>query len=132
MQFVEGSATDLPFAEASFDLVISHFAFSEFPQPQRVLGECARVLGPRGVLLMQDVLRPHPLQLASLALWRYATKPGSNFSRQYVDSLRGAYAKHELSQLLEDSPFAFDLQILARFFSPMGRVIATKQPTATP
>jgi len=42
----------LPFADAAFDFVFSWAALEHVPQPELVLGECARVLRSQGVLLL--------------------------------------------------------------------------------
>jgi len=53
--FQEGSATDLPFAEGSFDAVVTRLSLHHFQDPRRVLGEMHRVVRPGGALLIADV-----------------------------------------------------------------------------
>lgn len=59
---------DLPFADASFDLVVSFTGLHCFPDPARAVIEMARVLRPGGVLtgsaLLNDALRYAPLRKA--------------------------------------------------------------------
>ncbi|MBN1209162.1 MAG: class I SAM-dependent methyltransferase [Myxococcaceae bacterium] len=50
VSFVEGTAIDLPFDEAEFDLVYSLGSIKHWPERERGLRECARVLTPGGRL----------------------------------------------------------------------------------
>ncbi|HKE37306.1 MAG TPA: class I SAM-dependent methyltransferase [Candidatus Baltobacteraceae bacterium] len=47
-----GSATNLPFADGSFDHVLSTQVLEHVDDPQRMLTECARVLRPGGTLIL--------------------------------------------------------------------------------
>ena len=54
--FHEGSATDLPFADASFDVVVTRLSIHHFLAPARPLAEMARVLKRGGTLVLADVV----------------------------------------------------------------------------
>jgi ubiquinone/menaquinone biosynthesis C-methylase UbiE len=56
VSFREGSATDLPFPDASFDAVVTRLSIHHFQAPQRPLAEMARVLKPGGTLVVADVV----------------------------------------------------------------------------
>lgn len=58
VSFQEADAEDLPFESGRFDLVTCRIAPHHFPDVQRFLRECARVLKPGGVLMLQDQLLP--------------------------------------------------------------------------
>jgi len=51
-QFLAGDAERLPFAGASFDLVIANDSLEHFRDPAAALGELARVLRPGGTLFL--------------------------------------------------------------------------------
>ncbi len=58
LAWVRGDAQRLPFAARSFDAVVSTEAFHWFPDQKAALGEFARVLAPRGRLLVALVNPP--------------------------------------------------------------------------
>ncbi len=54
IEFVEGDAEQLPFADASFDAIVSMFGAMFAPRPELVASEFARVLKPGGLLAMAN------------------------------------------------------------------------------
>jgi ubiquinone/menaquinone biosynthesis C-methylase UbiE len=54
--FAEGDASNLPFADAQFDLVVSRFAFHHFDEPPQAAAEMARVCRPGGVIAVIDLV----------------------------------------------------------------------------
>lgn len=52
---VAGVAEQLPFADASFDLVISTTSFDHWTEQRRGLSECRRVMTPEGRLVLVDL-----------------------------------------------------------------------------
>ena len=62
---VQGSASALPFEDASFDAVVSTEAFHWFPDQDASVRECFRVLVPKGRLLV-SLVNP-PLEIMSRA-----------------------------------------------------------------
>src|ERR1700761_9241516 len=50
IQFDEGDAEALPYADASFDAIVTMFGAMFAPRPELVAQECARVLKPGGTL----------------------------------------------------------------------------------
>ncbi|MDN4595404.1 class I SAM-dependent methyltransferase [Polycladomyces subterraneus] len=58
-----GDAENLPFEEASFDLVTCRFAAHHFPDLKKAVGEIARVLKPGGIFLLVDHYAPEETEL---------------------------------------------------------------------
>lgn len=56
VSFREGSATDLPFPEHSFDAVVTRLSLHHLTEPGTALGEMARVLRAGGKLVVADVV----------------------------------------------------------------------------
>src|SRR4051794_30769181 len=48
LEFLQGDAERLPFADASFDAVVAGFVVNHLPRPERALAEFARVVRPGG------------------------------------------------------------------------------------
>ena len=59
--FVQGDAQHLPFANESFDLILSTWMFSHMPEPVRVVDEAQRLLRPSGRLVVASITRPSGL-----------------------------------------------------------------------
>jgi SAM-dependent methyltransferase len=51
-----GDVVPLPFADASFSILVSRFAFHHFERPQAVLAEMRRVCRPGGRVVVYDLL----------------------------------------------------------------------------
>jgi ubiquinone/menaquinone biosynthesis C-methylase UbiE len=56
VRFESGDATQLPYADGEFDVVVCRAAFHHFPTPGRVLAEMARVARRGGQVLVADIV----------------------------------------------------------------------------
>jgi ubiquinone/menaquinone biosynthesis C-methylase UbiE len=97
----------LPFADGSFDLVISSFALHHWEDGARVLGEIARVLAPGGRYYIADVCREVDL-FQRLFAWGsipFVSLPFGSYRGNggYHESLRAGYTRREARELLEGS-----------------------------
>lgn len=71
-EFVEGFVEHLPFEDASFDLVISNGALNLATDKDRAFSEIARVLAPRGEMVVADLIVRETIPdeiLASMDAW---------------------------------------------------------------
>jgi ubiquinone/menaquinone biosynthesis C-methylase UbiE len=64
VDFGLGNALDMPFADATFDVVIGQEAFAHVPDKPRLIAECARVVRPGGIVAFTDILRRGALSAA--------------------------------------------------------------------
>ena len=61
VEFVEGEAEQLPFTDASFDVVISNGLIDLIPDKDAVFSELNRVLVPGGRMQIADVTIQNPV-----------------------------------------------------------------------
>jgi ubiquinone/menaquinone biosynthesis C-methylase UbiE len=57
VDFRLGNALDMPFDNASFDVVIGQEAWCHVPDKPRLIAECVRVVKPGGSIAFTDILR---------------------------------------------------------------------------
>lgn len=69
LSFVRGSALDLPFPDASFDVVLNVEASNDYGDFDRFFGEVHRVLKPDGLFLYTDTRRAHEAEPVAKAMW---------------------------------------------------------------
>ncbi len=67
VEFRLGNALEMPFADASFEVVLGQEAFCHVPDKPRLIAECARVVRPGGVVAFTDILRRPALTPAAEA-----------------------------------------------------------------
>lgn len=60
------NALDMPFDNASFDVVVSQEAFCHIPDKDRLIAQCARVLRPGGRMAFTDILTTAETSQATL------------------------------------------------------------------
>jgi len=66
VDFRLGDALNMPFEDATFDIVIGQEAWCHVPDKPRLITECARVVKPGGAIAFTDILQRDPLQAAEL------------------------------------------------------------------
>ncbi len=68
LRFVEGTALDLPFADASFDVVLNVEASNDYGDRARFFGEVARVLTSDGIFLYAESLKSESVERVATEL----------------------------------------------------------------
>jgi ubiquinone/menaquinone biosynthesis C-methylase UbiE len=100
VRFDEGTATELPYEEASFDRVLSSLFFHHLTSTDKrtVLGEVARVLRPAGELHLADFTAPaDPLQAVlswQVRLFDEVERTRENFAGELPQLLAAAGLSH--------------------------------------
>jgi SAM-dependent methyltransferase len=114
VQFFVGDGIELPFADASIDLVVCNSVLHHLSAPARVFAEISRVAAPGAAILLRDLRRPSRPAYPLHVRWHGRHYSGLMY-KLYCDSVRAAYTPEELAGLLGDSPLRD-----ARIFT-MGR-----------
>lgn len=126
LEFSPADGTNLPFPDASFDLVICNSVLHHLEKPQRLVAGMARVADPRGAILLRDLRRPSRLAFGWHARW-YGRRYSGVMLKLYRDSLRAAYTPEELTALLRASPVP-----RARIFTEGRTHLGFARPAADP
>ncbi len=97
VEFIEGDAYHLPFADKSYDLVCISNSLHHFQEPEKVISEMRRVVQPEGYILIQEMVCDEDqtaAQKSHIQIHHYCAE---------VDMLSGTYHKKTWdSQKLED------------------------------
>src|ERR1700758_317412 len=108
VDFRQGNASAMPFADDSFDLVTCSAAFKNFSEPHKALEEMYRVLRPGSTALVIDLHRDVPMS----EIRKYFSGMGLGAVERWMTVatfrfmlLKRAYTRAEFEQLLADIPF---------------------------
>lgn len=119
-RFVQGSALDMPFGNASFDAAMILHVGMNLPDKPKLMSEAARVLRPGGIFAVYDVMRlkagalSFPLPWASTEAISFVATP---------DDYRSAAAASGFSVIAERPRGAFAIE----FFATMRARMAAAQ-----
>ena len=115
-------AKALPYANAMFDTVISNSIIHHIPEPRSSFREVVRVLRPRGVLFVRDLLRPADLETLQSLVARYAGDANRHQQQMFRESLHAALTLAEVGELLCDAkcPAAWVRQTSDRHWTIAG------------
>jgi len=103
VNFQVADGSNLPFADAGFDLVLCNSVLHHLEEPARLFAEIARVAAPGGAILLRDLRRPSRLAYPLHVRWHGRHYSGLMY-KLYCDSVRAAYQPEELAALLRASP----------------------------
>ncbi len=104
LEFVEGSATQIPGEDNFFDRVLSVESFYYYPDQDRALDELFRVMAPRGRLfILINLYKDNPYSLQWVPKLKVPVQIRS--AAEYVELLRRrAFEDVESAQIPDDTP----------------------------
>jgi demethylmenaquinone methyltransferase/2-methoxy-6-polyprenyl-1,4-benzoquinol methylase len=116
IQYADGDAMDLPFPDASFDVVSIAFGIRNVAEPDRALAEFRRVLRPSGRVIVLEFGRPSPAPIrwandlyCNTVMPRTATllsRDRSGAYRYLPRSVETFWERPEMTAALERAGFA--------------------------
>jgi ubiquinone/menaquinone biosynthesis C-methylase UbiE len=109
VQFVEGSASNMPFPKESFDFLLCRAAFKNFADPVGALKEMCRVLNPGGTALLIDLSRDAQPNEVSRAVDKMGLSAVNRILTKVVFRtvlIRSAYSRAEFEQMLAQTAFS--------------------------
>jgi len=107
-QFRVGNASEMPFADGSFDLLLCRAAFKNFSEPEKALREMRRVLRPGGTGVIIDLRRDASMTDITRAVEGMRLGAVNRFVTKLTFRLmllKRAYTKEELEKMLDRAGF---------------------------
>jgi ubiquinone/menaquinone biosynthesis C-methylase UbiE len=99
-------AKRMPFADASYDVVMSNSIVHHIPEPIAVFKEMVRVVKPGGALFVRDLLRPNDLTALRGFVAKYAAGANAHQQKMFGDSLHAALTLDEVRAMVTKLGFA--------------------------
>lgn len=99
-------AKRMPFADGTFDVVMSNSIVHHIPEPAAVVVEMKRVVRPGGALFVRDLLRPVDDATLRGFVQKYAGDANAHQQQMFADSLHAALTLEEVRALV--TPLGFD------------------------
>ncbi len=125
---VRGSADRLPFAGASFDLIVSRYSAHHWLDVPRALKEMRRALAPGGTLIVIDVLAPEAALMDTALQTLELLRDASHVRNYRASEWRAMFEAANLSRPALDC-WKLELEFqswIARIATPPARVDALK------
>ncbi len=107
-RFVHGSASDIPFEDGLFDLIVCRAAFKNFSEPLKALNEMHRVLKPRGRALILDLRKDTPWEEIASYISKAYVGPLNRWIYKITFKhllLKRAYTEEQMTALVRESDF---------------------------
>ncbi len=99
--FVRGDAKALPFADRTFDAVVSNSILHHVVEPHLFWREVARMLKSQGHVFMRDLLRPNSIANARSIVDEYVSGESEMLRGEFFRSLCAAYTVKEVREQLD-------------------------------
>lgn len=130
LTLVEGSAVNLPFEDASFDVVATHQAIEHIPDPEQAIKEMIRVLKPGGMLC---IVAPNLLSIGhsirGMTIYVWQNRPIKNIFWRSPDM-----PKHPWGNTLPEGLISFPviLTLIAKKLMDSKAVFTMREPDIKP
>lgn len=135
LKFEIADAENLPFGEASFDLVMTSASLKHWPHPERGVAEIARVLAPDGAAFLLEVDRQTTANAAHwfTGYWNLPTRLARPFATAYFRRVVCAQGtdEGELKRLFATGVFA-DVLVRRMGTRPFVFALARKSENSLP
>jgi ubiquinone/menaquinone biosynthesis C-methylase UbiE len=103
IKFLLATGSDIPFADKSFDLVISYASLHHWFQPVDVFNEVARVTADGGSAIIRDNMRVYQNPLWHAAIWLVSRFMNRRHRRNWPGVIRASYTIPEARELINQS-----------------------------
>jgi ubiquinone/menaquinone biosynthesis C-methylase UbiE len=98
-------AKKMPFADSSFQAVMSNSIVHHIPQPLGVLAEIKRLAAPGGTIFVRDLMRPADDQMVKHFVATYAGDANAHQQKMFDESLRAALTLDEIRAMVQGLGF---------------------------
>lgn len=103
IKFMVATAAALPFADNSFDIVISYASLHHWLEPVTVLNEVARVTGENGLAVIRDNKRVYPNPVWRAAIWLMTRFMNRRHRENWPKAILASYTVPEVREMLSRS-----------------------------
>lgn len=103
IQFILGTAADLPFKDNSFDLVMSYASLHHWFQPVRVFNEARRVTEADGRIVIRDNQRVYGNPFWETFIWALSRFMNKRHRANWPQAILASYTVPEIKAILNES-----------------------------
>jgi ubiquinone/menaquinone biosynthesis C-methylase UbiE len=108
VDFRQGNASQIPFGDKTFDLIVCRAAFKNFSEPVEALKEMKRVLKPGGKAVIIDLGKDTPKETIDSYIDRLDVNPFNKLFMKWTFRamlLKRAYTKEDFERFIRESGF---------------------------
>lgn len=103
IDFILATASDLPFPDKSFDLVISYASLHHWFQPIKVFNEIERVTRANGNVIIRDNQRIYGRPFWEVFVWGLSRFMNKQLRENWPKAIQASYTVPELKALLKEA-----------------------------